>query len=122
MNNWPARPAIAAVIEGLVYQYQGVNKDLHGKKVKVIAQSWPGSTSPLDAHLVHVQVMGRKGPTQTTFGCDPRWLSDGGLSPYSDYHNQLAQGNKNLKIATAEPFGLSDPDEDQVDLWDDDAA
>ena len=114
---WPPRPAVPAVVEGASYQYQGRCKDWNGKKVRVIALAWPGSSLPADAHLVHCVVLGRNGkPTQETFGCDPRWLSDGGLSPYSQYHNDLARGNKNMREVAAEPFGLSDPDE-QGNLW-----
>lgn len=116
-TDWPPRPAIPVVTEGVVYQYQGINREFTSKKVKVIALSWPGSSSPLDAHLVHVQVVGRGGKLlESTFGCDPRWLSDGGLSPYSAYHNELAKGNKNMRAVAAEPFGLTDPD-DQGELW-----
>jgi hypothetical protein len=117
--DWPPRPAVPAVVEGGTYQYQGRCKEWNDKKVRVISLTWPGSSLPTDAHLVHCVVLGQKGkPTQETFGCDPRWLSDGGLSPYSAYHNDLSRGNKNIREATAKPFGLSDPEE-QGDLWQD---
>lgn len=115
-NDWPPRPPIPSVSLGAVLQYQGGNNGLKNKSVKVIALSWPGSSDPADAHLVHVQVLGAKGqPTDQTFGCDPRWLSTNGLSPYRQYSNDLSRGNKNIKPATAEPFGLIDAD-DQAEL------
>jgi len=111
-NDWPRRPSIPKVSLGMAYQYQGGSSNLKNKMVKVIALSWPGSSDPADAHLVHVQVVNKKGqPTETTFGCDPRWLAVEGLSPYRKYGNELSKGNKNIKPATAEPFGLVDAEE-----------
>lgn len=111
-NDWPTRPPIPKVKLDGVYQYQGGNNGLKDKMVKVIALSWPGSSAPDYAHLVHAQVVNKKGqPTETTFGCDPRWLSANGLSPYRQYGNDLSRGNKNIKPATAEPFGLVDAEE-----------
>lgn len=111
-TDWPPRPPIPTVALGAAYQYQGVNGGLKDKTVKVIALSWPGSSDPADAHLVHVQVVNKKGqPTETTFGCDPRWLSTSGMSPYREYGNLLSRGNKNIKQATGEPFGLIDAEE-----------
>ena len=115
-TDWPTRPSIPSVRLGELYQYQGGNKNLKDRNVRVIALSWPGSSDPEYAHLVHVQVVNKKGqPTETTFGCDPRWLATSGLSPYRQHSNDLSSGSRNIKQATAEPFGLVDAEE-QVEL------
>jgi hypothetical protein len=108
---------------GEVYRYQGRNNDLNGKSVKVLALHWDGSNLPEDEHLVHVVALGRGGKaTETTFGCDPRWLSrNGELSPNAEYHNLLAKGNKNIRPVKSDPdpFGLRDAEEEtsQSFLW-----
>lgn len=129
---FPPRPDIPPVQIDVLYQYRGRNHDLNGEWVKVISEKWEGAASPLFAHLVEVRVMKRpKGAKKTetptietdqTFGCDPRWLSDGGLAPYEKYHNELAAGNKNIKAATVDDHRavLEDPDAfDQGIIWED---
>jgi len=127
---FPPRPEIPSVQVGVLYEYRGRNSDLCGERVKVIGDLWEGSGSPLYAHLVEVRVIKRpKGAKKTeppsietnqTFGCDPRWLSDGGLAPYEKWHNELAKDNKNIKAATTDDRRgiLEDPDAfDQGIIW-----
>jgi hypothetical protein len=95
---FPPRPPIPAVFVGKVYTYECCGKAYRKKKVKVIGDHWPGSNDPVDTHLVLVQLIDKKGQLiGSSFGCDPRWLTDGGLSPYSRYHNEVAKENKNIQ-------------------------
>jgi hypothetical protein len=115
MNKLPDRPPVPAVFVGRVYTYEGCGKIYRKKKVKVIATRWHGSSLESDSHLVHVQLIGKKGKlTDFTFGCDPRWLTDGGLSTYGRYHNELAKENKNIQEVKEREY-LKSADEDYLD-------
>lgn len=119
---FPPRPVIPPIGIDRIYTYRGVNKDLRGKRVRVIGMAWPGE--PDNPALVHVQVLKGKNnaPTSTTFGCDARWLAEGKeLCPYEIYHNELARGNKNIKPAVVDKnFGLEEAEAfDQGTIWSD---
>jgi hypothetical protein len=114
-------PPIPDVRVGQEYTYQGMRKGFKDKRVRVIADHWPGSNSPEDAYLVHVARLGSKGEvTQDTWGCDPRWLSPDGkqASPYLEYHNRVSKAVAKMKpvAVTREPFGLADAEDELEQL------
>lgn len=112
MKSLPSRPPVQRVFVGRIYTYEGCGKTYRKKRVKVVAEKWPGSSALSDSHLVHAQLVGKKGELLgSTFGCDPRWLTDGGLSPYSRYHNELAKENKNI-LPVKEGSYLKDAEEE----------
>lgn len=107
----PTRPPVPIVYVGKVYTYEGCCKAYRKKKVKVIAGRWAGSNNSDDAHLVVTQLIDKKGQLiGSSFGCDPRWLTDGGLSPYSRYHNELARENKNIQTVKEIEYMRSEDD------------
>lgn len=107
-------PPLPQITLGQTYTYQGRSKELSGKQVTVIGTHWPGD--PGDSTLVYVQVLSKGKPASTCFGCDKRWLSSGGDSPYQRYSKQLAKATKGMRSAVAsQTVGLEDP-EDQGEL------
>lgn len=122
---FPARPPIPIVFVGRVYTYEGCGKAYRKKKVKVIGDRWPGSNDPVDAHLVSAQLIDKKGQLiGSAFGCDPRWLADGGLSLYARYHNEVSKENKNIQpvkeveyLRSADETYLDDDGMGGIDLF-----
>jgi len=113
----PPKPAPTPVTVGMTYTYQG-RGDMSGKQVRVLAHGHNG-----DASLASVVVLKGKAqdPTDTTFGCDPRWLAlPGERSAFAIWDAALRkfQGSQPLKNQQRIAQGIEDPDQfDQAVIW-----